>query len=255
MRVAVVIPAFNETTTIRQVAAGALAQADRVIVVDDGSTDGTGAALAGLPLTLLTQPCNSGKAAALWRGMRCALEAGADAIVTLDGDGQHQPADIPRLLAAHRPDRVVVGARLHERARIPTARYRANRFANFWIAWAAGCPVADSQSGFRVYPAALLRTLAPRTHRAAGFVFESEVLIAAGRRGLKIVAVPVAAIYQPGARASHFRPVADIARIVRMVAWQLVSRGLCLPGLVRSLRRDTADRATARPDGGSRRLG
>jgi hypothetical protein len=96
--------------------------------------------------------------------------------------------------------------------------------------------VADSQSGFRVYPAALLRALSACCDRAAGFVFESEILIEAARGGAAIIAVPVAAIYEQRGRRSHFRPVLDIARITRMIAWKLVARGLDLPGLVRSLR-------------------
>ena len=140
--------------------------------------------------------------------------------------------------AYHRdPSSLIVGSRLHERARIPIGRYLANRFANFWIAWAAGQPIADSQSGFRLYPAGLLRTLASRAERDPGFVFESEILIEAGRRGVPIMDVPISAIYPDRARRSYFRPVLDILRITRMVAWKLISRGLYLPGLVRSLHR------------------
>jgi glycosyltransferase involved in cell wall biosynthesis len=220
------------------VAERTLAQIPRVIVVDDGSSDGTAAALDGLPVTLLRNPSNLGKAASLWRGMAVALADDAAAVISLDGDGQHRPEDIPRLLDAHRdqPGALVVGARLHEGGNIPAERYFANRFANFWIAWAAGQHIKDSQSGFRVYPAALLRSLPPHLGLAAGFVFESEVLIEAGWRGVKLAWVPIPAIYVPRARRSHFRPVADVVLITRMVAWKLVSRGLYLPGLLRSLR-------------------
>jgi hypothetical protein len=134
------------------------------------------------------------------------------------------------------PHALVVGARLHEGGSIPADRYFANRFANFWIAWAAGQRVEDSQSGFRVYPASLLNRLPQRLGHAAGFVFESEVLIEAGRRGTRLAWVPIPAIYQPSGRRSHFRPVADIVLITRMVAWKLLSRGLYLRGLLRSLR-------------------
>jgi hypothetical protein len=170
--------------------------------------------------------------------MRQALEQGADAVVTLDGDGQHSPEDIPRLLEVHvrHPGAIVIGARLHVRQRIPLDRYLANRAGNFFIGWAAGRALADSQSGFRVYPAALLRALDECVGRAAGFVFESEILIEAARRGATIIAVPIAAIYEPGGRRSHFRPVVDFARIGRMITWKLASRGFDLPALVRSLR-------------------
>jgi len=235
---AVVIPAYNEAATIRGVAARALAQMPRVIVVDDGSSDDTAAALEGLSVTLIRNPRNLGKAASLWRGMAVALAENASAVVTLDGDGQHRPEDIPRLLEMHRadPQALVVGARLHEGGSIPADRYFANRFANFWIAWAAGQRVEDSQSGFRLYPASLLNRLPSHLGRAAGFVFESEVLIEAGRRGARLAWVPIPAIYEARGRRSHFRPVADIVLITRMVAWKLLSRGLYLRGLLRSLR-------------------
>jgi glycosyltransferase involved in cell wall biosynthesis len=249
VKAAVVIPAYNEAQTIRAIAQGALRWTPLVIVVDDGSADATAAALDGLPITLLRNPANSGKAASLGRGFAQALDCGADAVVTLDGDGQHRPEDIPLLLAEHErnPRAVVVASRLHDDANFPRDRYLANRFANFWIAWAAGQPIADSQSGFRVYPATLLREIKPRTDHAGGFVFESEALIEAGRRGYAIRAVPIPAIYEPRGRRSHFRPILDIARIGRMVAWKLLSRGLYLQGLVRSLLPDREPRCYDAP--------
>ena len=237
-RYAVVIPAYNEAATIRDVARRAAHQVKRVIVVDDGSTDGTAAALEGLPVTLLRYPRNRGKAASLWRGITRALEEGAEAVITLDGDSQHAPEDIPRLIALHEryPACIVIGSRLHERHKIPRSRYYANRVANFWIAWAAGYPIPDSQSGFRLYPAAVLRDVRVAHGPGAGFVFESEILIEAGRRGITSLAVPVAAVYGAHLRASHFRKVADVALIVLMVARKLLARGLSPAGLLRSLR-------------------
>ncbi|HLX81951.1 MAG TPA: glycosyltransferase family 2 protein [Burkholderiales bacterium] len=235
---AVVIPAYNESATINDVVRRALAQLPLVIVVDDGSTDATAAALHGLPVVLLRNESNRGKAGSLRRGADEAVRRGADVIVTLDGDGQHRPEDIPLLLEAWRaaPPGIVIGSRLHARAAIPVARYCANRFANFWISWAAGKPIADTQSGFRVYPAGLFARARVRYGAAASFVFESEILIEAAHSGVEIVCVPINAIYSARARPSHFRPVVDIARIVRMVAWRLIARGLYLQGLVRSLR-------------------
>lgn len=238
-RCAVVIPAYNEEATIRDVAIRTLAQISHVIIVDDGSGDGTRSKLEGLPVKLLRNDENRGKAASLWRGFECALGGGADAVITLDADGQHRPEDVPLLIAAHvrAPDRIVIAARRHDRKAAPAARYYANRFADFWIGWAAGHYLSDSQSGFRLYPADMLREVAIRHDRAASFVFESEILIAAARRGFESIAVPVAAAYPPGARRSHFHPVVDSLRITRMVAYNLVSRGMHLPGLVKSLRR------------------
>ncbi len=237
LNVVVVIPAYNEAATIRDVASRTLEYCSRVVVVDDGSSDDTVAQLEGLPLTVLQNEQNAGKAASLWNGMRYALQQGAEAVVTLDGDGQHDPADIPRLMAAAQryPDHSLIAARLQNRDSAPRARLFANNFADFWISWAAGQWVHDSQSGFRLYPAGLLRGFTPRNDRRYGFVFESEVLIIGIRRGFPSVSLPIASVYQHGARRSHFRPVADITLIVRMVAWKLFTRGMFLPGLWRAL--------------------
>jgi len=236
--IALVIPAYNEASSLRQVATDALAQHPWVIVVDDGSTDATAHCVVDLPLTLLRLPHNQGKAQALWHGMEHALLHGASAVMTMDADGQHRAEDIPRLLAASHahPDLLIIGSRMHDRSQFPTSRYRANRFANFWVAWAAGYPLSDSQSGFRIYPAALLRAYQSARRKAHGFVFESEIIIEAGRRGYATLGVPIPAIYKAGPRKSHFRPVLDIVRITRMVAMKLLQRGLCPACLWRSLR-------------------
>jgi glycosyltransferase involved in cell wall biosynthesis len=236
---ALVIPALNEVRAIRDVVSRALSHVRRVIVVDDGSHDGTAAALHALPVMILRNPHRLGKAESLRRGMAVALQNGASAVITLDGDGQHAPEEIPRLIAAHRRSEgsIVIGARLHDSRTIPRSRYFANRFANFWIAWAAGYPLQDSQSGFRLYPAAVLRALNVVKNRSRSFVFESEILIDAARAGVKSVSVAIPAVYGANGRRSHFRPVLDILLITRMVAWKLISRGLYLQGLVASLQR------------------
>lgn len=235
MKPVAVIPAYNEAATIRDVAERTLGFVRDVIVVDDGSSDGTAAQIRGLGITLVSNPRNLGKGASLWRGFALALAEGADAVITLDGDAQHCPEDIPRLVDAARahPGRIIIGARVWDRDTVPPLRSFGNRFANFWVAWAAGFPVTDSQSGFRLYPAALLREV--NLNPSARFAFESEILIEAGRAGVRTAAVPIAALYPLEGRASHYRPVADTARIVRMIAWKLLSRGLDLPRLVRSL--------------------
>ena len=239
MNVAIVIPAYNEARTIRGIAERALRQCPLVIVVDDGSTDGTREALEGLAVRVIRHASNEGKAASLWDGFQAALESNVDAVITLDGDGQHRPEDAGRLIIAshEHPGRLIVGARLLGRDAYPRARNRANRVADFWISWAAGHRVADSQSGQRLYPAALLRRLRARHDAGAAFTFESEALIRSARLGYTTVAVPIRAIFDADGRRSHFRPVLDVARIVFMVAGQLLATGLYPVGLWRSLRR------------------
>jgi glycosyltransferase involved in cell wall biosynthesis len=235
IRFAVVIPAYNEVATIRDIAERALKIGKQVIVVDDGSVDGTSQVLHGLAVQLLHNDRNLGKAASLWRGVQTALASGVDVVVTLDGDGQHAPEDIPRLIAAAQqyPGSIVIGARLADRSAIPKLRYFGNRVAVFWLSWACGQRLDDSQSGFRVYPAELFRKVSVSHDRQHGFVFESEILIEAARHGHRCVTVPIAAIYRPGARVSYFRHL-DTLRIIRMVAWKLLSRGLYLQGFFRA---------------------
>jgi glycosyltransferase involved in cell wall biosynthesis len=238
VRSVVVIPAYDEARTIRELVRRVLAHCSEVAIVDDGSSDGTAEAVAGLPVTLLRHNRNRGKGAALATGFEWALANGADAVATLDADGQHRPEDIPRLLAAAEmyPGRLVIGARLFGRETYPLARNFANKFADFWVAWAAGHSVADSQSGQRVYPASLLLKVARLRKRASGFTFESEIVICAAQLGFTTVAVPIEAIHCASGRQSHFRPTRDITRIVAMIAGYLLRAGMKPRGLWRSLR-------------------
>jgi glycosyltransferase involved in cell wall biosynthesis len=232
-RIAIVIPALNEAATIRAVARAALAACPTVILVDDGSSDDTVANVADLPLVLVRHPRPQGKGAALRAGFRQALALDCAAVVTMDGDGQHDAADVPRLLAAaHQyPDHIIIGARLLERQQQPPHRRRANDMADWGVGWACGQAVVDSQSGQRFYPRAVLE-VADRA--GEGFVFETDLLIEASRGlGLGIAAVPIRSRYDPDFRASHFRAVPDFMRIAGHVGWQILRRG----GVWRSLRK------------------
>jgi len=231
----VVIPSYNEVATVREVAARARRHCPNVIVVDDGSVDGTVQALAGLDVTVLRNDENRGKAGSLMRGFDHALAHGAAGVITLDADGQHAPEEIPSFLeqAAQYPDAFIIGARRRDQRQVSFWRYAANRIADFWIGWAAGMPIEDSQSGFRLYPMRLLRTVTIPHGRQESFVYESEILIEAARQGFELKHVIVTVTSRSGPSPSHFRPLADIAGIVRMVAWKLISRGLYLRGLYR----------------------
>lgn len=231
----VVIPAYNEAATVRDVAMRARRQSPNVVVVDDASSDGTDRVLNGLDITVLRNELNCGKAGSLVRGFDYALSKGAVGVLTLDADGQHAPEEIPSLLeqAAQYPAAFMIGARRRDQRRTSFWRYTANRIADFWIGWAAGKPIEDSQSGFRLYPARLLQTVTIPHGRQASFVYESQILIEAARHGFDFKNVAVSVKPRSGPSPSHFRPLLDIAKIVRMVAWKLVSRGMYPRGLYR----------------------
>src|SRR5690606_35796519 len=156
--VAVVVPALNESLRIAEVVAGALEQSDLVIVVDDGSDDDTAAIVAGTPAVLLRHPRRMGKGRALRDGFAEALRRGVAAVVTMDGDGQHDARDIPRLVAAANahPGHIIIGARLRKRSTQPWYRRLGNAFGDWGIAWGCGFGLVDSQSGQRLYPAPVL---------------------------------------------------------------------------------------------------
>ena len=191
-----------------------------------------------MSITVLRHAANQGKAASLRTAFGHALAHEAAAVITLDGDGQHDPADAERLLAAWcaAPDRIVIGSRLHDRSRFPPLRHFGNRFARFWISWAAGHPIADSQSGFRVYSRALMEIALGERVRSAGFTMESEILIEAARHGHLTLPVAIPGRYPADARRSHYRSAVDTTRIVAMVAQRLLGQGLYPQGLWRSLR-------------------
>ncbi len=230
--IAVVIPALNEALRIRDVVEGALAHCDRVIVIDDGSDDGTSDAIADLPVTLLRHATRMGKGAGLRDGFAEALRQGALAVVTMDGDGQHRAEDIPRLLAAanRRPGWLVIGARLRRRANQPLYRRLANEFGDWGIAWGTGYQVADSQSGQRLYPANVC-ALACSGIPGEDFVFEAQVVMSAAQElGTRCVSVPIEARYNqvhgaPDFRPSHFRPLRDLWRITSHIVMQCLRRG------------------------------
>ena len=228
-----------------------------MIVVDDGSHDGTAEQLQGLSVTVLFHQTNQGKAASLRTAFQYALERDAQCAISIDGDGQHCLADAVGLLNAWslNPQHIVIGSRLHDRAQFPPARYRANKFACFWISWAAGHPIADSQSGFRAYPREVMQLALTRKVQSNRFTFESEILIVAAQHGHPTLAMAIPSSYPVNARPSHFRPVADIAKIVVMVAGKLLKQGMAPLGLWRSLKdakvlpgRAVAEKKSATPN-------
>jgi glycosyltransferase involved in cell wall biosynthesis len=228
--IAVLIPALNEELRIVEVVSGALVHCRHVIVVDDGSSDSTVALLQDLPVTVLRHGQRRGKGAALRTGFAEARRRGLAGVLTLDGDGQHSAADIPRLLAAanRHPHNIIIGARLRNRAAKPPLRRMANEFGDWGIAWGTGYQVADSQSGQRFYPA---QVIALENVPGEDFVFEAQIVISAARElGVGCVSVPIESRYAQGNspvqfRASHFRPLRDLWRITSHIVCYAVRRG------------------------------
>ena len=221
----VLIPCLNEEAAIGRVVQSVLDLGVPVIVVDDGSDDRTPDIVRELPVTLLRHPQRSGKGEALRTGFREALRQGFDAVLTMDGDGQHLASDIPRIAAAAQryPNHIVIGARLLEREQQPKGRRRANAVADWGISWACAQPVADTQSGQRWYPRAALDLV---DLPAENFVFEAAILIEASReKGLGVVSVPIASRYQGEFRVSHFSPIRDVARITTYTVGQVFRHG------------------------------
>ena len=239
-QVAVLIPALNESLRIREVVQGALLHCPNVIVVDDGSTDGTHECIADLPVILLRYAQRQGKGKALRDGFREARQRGFKGVLTMDGDGQHSADDLPRLLeAANRhPGCIIIGARLRKRAQQPTHRRLANQLGDWGLAWGTGYQIADSQSGQRLYPA---NVMALGDVPGEDFVYEAQILMSAAQElGVRCVSIPIEARYNqvhaaPEMRASHFKPFKDFSRITSHIVWQCLKRG-GVPTVYRSIR-------------------
>jgi glycosyltransferase involved in cell wall biosynthesis len=208
------IPGFNEAPRIGAVVEQAIAHLP-VIVVDDGSTDRTADQARAAGATVIEQRPNQGKGAALRAGFRHALADGAvEAILTLDADGQHDPAEIPAFLGAWaaepRPD-LVVGRR-NFRA-MPPARRLSNVIGGRAFSWAVGRDIPDNQSGYRLVSRRL--AMATLASDEPGFAFEVEQITTCIRLGLTIAWVPIRTIY--AGAPSHIRPVAHLREFVRIV--------------------------------------
>ena len=199
------VPAYQAAATIGAVVTGLLRHVPRVLVVDDGSNDGTEDAASRAGAQVLVLPANSGKGSALRAGLDLLLATNATHVVFVDADGQHDPDDVPSLLAAARSgDQFVIGSRMNGLGAIPPVRFRTNEIGSRILTRMSGHDVEDSQSGFRVIAADVLRKL---LLSARGYLIETEVLLKAARHVRRFRHVPVRAIYTSA--PSHYRPFRD----------------------------------------------
>lgn len=194
MEAVAVIPAFNESQVIGSVVREAASQVDLVLVVDDGSSDDTAAEAKAAGASVLVHSLQRGPGRATATGLEAALRLGARFVVTLDGDGQHRPHEIPGLLAPLKAGEadMVLGCRILERQQMPWIRRLGNRVANLWTWLLFGVMVSDSQSGFRAFTREAVEKL---PLDARGYEFCSETLGAASRLGLRIQEAPISAVY------------------------------------------------------------
>lgn len=215
LKCCVIIPTYNNQGTLKKVLEGVLEYTKDIIVVNDGSTDGTAQILSGFPqIRQIHFPVNQGKGLALRKGFGLADELGFRFALTIDSDGQHFPDDIPVLIHAldeEKNKRVLfIGARNMGQEDVPRKSSFGNRFSNFWFWVETGIRLQDTQSGYRLYPISELREIRLFTTK---FELEIEVIVKAAWNGIQVKNVPVKVSYNAVDRVSHFRPFTDFARI------------------------------------------
>ncbi|OGX29564.1 MAG: hypothetical protein A3B78_03775 [Omnitrophica WOR_2 bacterium RIFCSPHIGHO2_02_FULL_67_20] len=217
-RYCVVIPAVDAADTIGSLIRRIKSHHLGVVVVDDGSRDRTAAVAAGEGALVISHLRNEGKGRALRTGFEHALRARYDGVVTMDSDGQHDPADIPSLISAaeHQHAALVLGNRLANGAAMPAVRRVTNRLMSRIVSLLARQPIPDSQCGFRFIRREVLESVPLRSRF---YEIETELLLGASRRKWKIVSVPVRSIYEN--HPSRIRPVRDALRFVGVLVRSL----------------------------------
>jgi glycosyltransferase involved in cell wall biosynthesis len=222
MRICALIPAFNEAPYIARVVEEARQHVAEVVVIDDGSSDGTADIARDAGATCLQLPRNRGKASALRAGIAFARDHGFTHVITLDGDGQHLPEDIPALIqvAEETGADLVIGARSFDRALMPRSRYFSNTVGSRLASALVGREIRDSQCGFRLFR---LDKLGQAKLRSRCYELEMEILIKMARSGCTIAHAPVRMIYDDGHTRSKMKPVRDT---VRVCLWSLAFRYL-----------------------------
>lgn len=220
-RISVLIPAFNEAEKIGETVRTSLKYVRRVLVVDDGSVDQTAFVSRQAGADVISHPINMGKGAALQSGFEALLsdEIKNEAIIVLDGDGQHDPNELPMFIrsAAQSGAGIVVGNRLVDAAKMPRIRYWTNRVMSIILSWLSNQKIPDSQCGYRLIRREVLQGLAFTTQN---YDMESEMLILASQLGFKIDSVPVKTIYS--GETSEIKPGRDTLRFIRLIFKYLI---------------------------------
>jgi len=214
MKICVLMPSFNEEKTVGVLVAAVKRLGFDVLVVDDGSKDGTAGQARESGADILVNDKNLGKGAALRRGFTALAERPYDAVVVMDADGQHLPKDLRGFVDLYSKDRpgVIVGNRMANPKGMPWIRRLTNAVMSTLISWKCGQHIPDTQCGFRLIDVALLKKMRLATDN---FEIESEILLEAAENGFKIASVSVATVYEGQTSAIH--PVKDTARFFRFI--------------------------------------
>lgn len=214
-KLCIIIPTYNNQGTIAAVIQSVETFCKDIIVVNDGSTDGTSDILDALhkQIFLVTYVQNKGKGYALIKGFKKAKALGYTHAITIDADGQHFASDIPFFIQGmnSNPEAILVGNRNLNENNMPRRNTFANKFSNFWFRLQTGVTLQDTQSGFRLYPLSFLGGFRLITSR---YEAELELLVFSAWRGIKILSIPIRVYYPPvEERVTHFRPIYDFTRI------------------------------------------
>ncbi len=237
MKVCVIIPVFNESAKIGGVIQQIRRKDFEVVVIDDGSTDNTAIISRDNGAIVLKNPENQGKGYSLIRGLRYILEKDFDAVITMDGDGQHSPDDIPAFInKAQTSDAgIIIGNRMSNPSDMPPIRVLTNKFMSVLISKLVKQKIADTQCGFRLIKKQLLEDiklnpLACDSHQSGNvktrtglttkrFETESEILFQASLLGYRIESIPIKSIYQK--EKSQINPFLDTIRFISFICRQL----------------------------------
>jgi len=221
MKICVIIPSFNEAKTIAGIVTEVLRQGLDCVVIDDGSKDDTAGEAKNSGAVVFKNQKNEGKGASLSLGFYYALNNGYDAVITMDGDGQHLPEEIPSFLqrAEDSSAGIVVGNRMTRRRNMPFVRVLTNKLMSFLISRICKQHIPDSQCGFRLIGKEVLSRLELKTCR---YEAETEILISAARSGFKIESVPIRSIYS--GEKSQINPIVDTLRFIKFIRKEIWKR-------------------------------
>jgi glycosyltransferase involved in cell wall biosynthesis len=214
MKVCVLIPLYNEARTIERLVKDITSYIEKCLVVDDGSKDMSGDIASRAGVEVIRHPKNYGKGISLQTGFRQVLREGYDAVITMDGDGQHNPQDIPKFIqkAEDSSAGIIAGNRMGNVGKMPLIRILTNKFMSLIISRISGQEIIDSQCGYRLRKKEVLEKLNLSSSR---FEIESEILIEASRHNYRIDFVSISSIYQE--EKSRIDPLLDTLRFIRFL--------------------------------------